>query len=174
MTTTTNLYASTIVPMATTAMEYAKAVCVGIEQDKAGRQPEGVDCNTPAWVMGHLAIYPDRVLEMIGRGDIAQTDDRYQELFKAGTPSPDDADGTYYPPMAELLDRFVSRTGAALEALASADPSAFEAENPVEGRFREMFPTVGGACGFLLCGHTMMHLGQISTWRRCMGLGSAM
>lgn len=174
MPTTANLYASTIVPMATTAMNYAKAVCAGIEDSQFGRKPEGVDCNTPAWVIGHLAIYPDRVLEMIGRGDIARTDERYQELFKAGTNAVDDADGSYYPPMQELLDRFVTRTEVVLEAITNADLAALEAENPVEGRFREMFPTVGAACGFLLCGHTMMHLGQISTWRRCMGLGSAM
>ena len=174
MATTTNTYASTIVPMATIAMNYAKAVCAGIDEKQFGRKPEGVDCNTPAWVIGHLAIYPDRVLELIGRGDIARTDERYQELFKASTNAVDDADGSYYPPMQELVDRFVSRTEAALEAIATVDAGALEAENPAEGRFKEMFPTVGAACGFLLCGPTMMHLGQISTWRRCMGLGSAM
>jgi hypothetical protein len=36
-----------------------------------------------------------------------------------------------------------------------------------------MFPTVGGAVNFLCGGHNMMHLGQISTWRRAAGLGSA-
>jgi hypothetical protein len=36
-----------------------------------------------------------------------------------------------------------------------------------------MFPTIGGAVNFLLVGHVQMHLGQVSTWRRVMGLGSA-
>jgi hypothetical protein len=43
----------------------------------------------------------------------------------------------------------------------------------MEGRMKELFPTVGAAVNFLVVGHTQSHLGQISVWRRLMGLGSA-
>jgi hypothetical protein len=33
-------------------------------------------------------------------------------------------------------------------------------------------PTVGAAVNFMLGGHLQMHLGQVSAWRRAMGLGS--
>ena len=36
-----------------------------------------------------------------------------------------------------------------------------------------MFPTVGAAINFYLTGHVMMHAGQISAWRRCMGMPAA-
>jgi len=174
MSTQTTGQASSLAPMAKVAMNYAKALCAGIEPERFGRRPDGVDCNTPAWCIGHLSVYPDRVLELIGRSDLAQTDERYQALFKDGTASPDDPEGSHYPPKDELMARFVARTEAAIEALSTTDNEVLARENPIEGRFREMCPTVGAAAGFLLGGHTMMHLGQISTWRRCMGLGSAM
>jgi hypothetical protein len=174
MTTTMTGHATSLLPMAKIALGYAQAVCKDIEPERFGRRPDGVDCNTPAWVIGHLSVYPDRILELIGRADLAQTDERYQALFKDGTASPDDPDGTHYPPKDELLARFIERTETAIGALAGTDDSVMLRENPVEGRFREMCPTVGAAAGFLLGAHTMMHLGQISTWRRCMGLGHAM
>ena len=35
------------------------------------------------------------------------------------------------------------------------------------------FPTtLGRLTKFMCCSHTMMHLGQVSMWRRAMGLGS--
>lgn len=175
MTSAPTTHASSIVPMALLSLNYGKAVCAGIGSERFGRRPEGVDCNTPAWVIGHLSIYPDRVLELIGRADMAQLkDERYETLFANGTASPDDPDGLHYPPMDEIIERFVSRSEAAIEGIAGADEAVFLAQNPAEGRFKQMCPTVGSAAGFLMCSHTMMHLGQLSTWRRCMGLGSAM
>jgi hypothetical protein len=41
------------------------------------------------------------------------------------------------------------------------------------GRMTELFPTLGSLYNFYVGGHMMMHLGQISTWRRMMGLGAA-
>jgi hypothetical protein len=37
----------------------------------------------------------------------------------------------------------------------------------------ERFPTLGSVHAFYCGGHIMMHLGQMSAWRRMMGLGSA-
>jgi hypothetical protein len=72
-----------------------------------------------------------------------------------------------------LVATFFERQRLAIQAFTSADDKTLQAENPAEGRFKEMFPTIGGAVAFLLAGHVMMHLGQISGWRRAMGLGSA-
>ncbi len=174
MTTTASSFCATVVPMSTTALNLGQLLCGDIPAEQFGRQPEGVNCNTPAWIIGHLSIYPDRILEFIGREDLAQNDEKLTELFKNGSDSPDDPDGSYYPSKQMLLDRFAERTKVALDALATVDPEVLERENPIEGRFREMFPTIGAMVAFMLGGHTMMHLGQISTWRRCMGLGSVM
>jgi hypothetical protein len=42
------------------------------------------------------------------------------------------------------------------------------------GRMSEMLPTLGAAMMFMCGSHLQMHLGQVSSWRRAMGLGSAM
>ena len=44
-------------------------------------------------------------------------------------------------------------------------------ENPIEG-FRSRAPTIGDAANFLMNSHAMFHLGQLSAWRRAMGLAS--
>ena len=43
----------------------------------------------------------------------------------------------------------------------------------VVGRMTELFPTLGSMQAFYVGGHIMMHLGQISAWRRMQGLGAA-
>ena len=60
------------------------------------------------------------------------------------------------------------------ELLTELDDSVLAGPNPVEGVFKERFPVLGQAVLFLCNNHQMMHLGQISAWRRVMGLGSAM
>ncbi len=37
----------------------------------------------------------------------------------------------------------------------------------------DRFPTLGALANFLMNNHVMMHIGQVSTWRRAMGLPSA-
>ncbi|MEO0630202.1 MAG: hypothetical protein AAFY46_05680, partial [Planctomycetota bacterium] len=53
------------------------------------------------------------------------------------------------------------------------DDAALAAPTPVE-RYRQRFPTVMCAVDFLITSHQMLHLGQLSAWRRIKGLGSAM
>jgi len=45
--------------------------------------------------------------------------------------------------------------------------------NPLGGRMTDLFPTLGSLQSFYCGGHIMMHLGQVSAWRRMMDLGAA-
>jgi hypothetical protein len=128
--------------------------------------------NHPAFCYGHLAIYPDKVLAMLGMEDKAAPKDGYEDLFKAGVECvPQDG---RYPEKDEIMAYYLDRHRALSAALPGADPERLAAVNPAEGRFREMCPTIGSAVNFLAVGHHMMHLGQVSSWRRTVGLGSAM
>jgi hypothetical protein len=60
------------------------------------------------------------------------------------------------------------------EVLPQVSDELLAQDNPMEGRMRELFPKIGIALNFLCNNHLMMHLGQISTWRRAAGLGPAM
>ena len=152
---------------------YAERVLTDIRAETFARKPDGVNTNHPAWVIGHLALYPNHVLEMIGRGDLAAVREGYEELFGAASECRDDPDGVIYPPMEELTTAFFEGADRALGAVAETDDATLSAENPSE-RMREMAPTVGAMVNFLLTGHAMMHLGQLSAWRRVVGLGPCM
>lgn len=173
MTTAATSYGAMFAPGARLMVSLADGLLKDVTPEMFARKPEGVDCNTPAFCLGHLAIYPEMILEMLGEGDKAQDAERYKELFDHGKECEDDADASKYPPMDEVLERFKSRHEAAISAIERASDETLAKENPSEG-MRDRFPTVGGMCGFLLSAHVSFHLGQMSTWRRCMGLGSAM
>jgi len=153
------------------ALDYAGALLKDIPAEKFGHMPHPT-MNHPAFNIGHLAGYPDRVLTMIGRPELAKPREDWNKLFAAGVQCVEQ-DGRY-PTKQEILDRFMERSRAAIEAVATVPDAVFAGQNPAEGRFREMLPTVGMAVNFLLNSHVMMHLGQISSWRRAVGLPSAM
>ena len=98
----------------------------------------------------------------------------YLELFENGKVCRDDIDGTIYPDREEIVDLFTRAHRAAIDAVAAMSDDQLKAKHGIEGRMAGIFPTVGHVASFLLVGHTMMHLGQMSTWRRAIGLGSAM
>ncbi|MEX2217900.1 MAG: DinB family protein [Phycisphaerales bacterium] len=125
-------------------------------------------------MFGHLSLYPARWLADAGLdGSVAAAPANYAELFAAGKECLDDESGLY-PPMAGIVETFKRVHTAALERLGSLPDERLREPNPREGRMREMFPTLGGLLMFYMTSHMMMHIGQISAWRRCMGLGPVM
>jgi hypothetical protein len=174
-----NLLALSIKAGAEVALFYADALLKTIPAEQFSVMPTtaaadgpGRDINSPAFNLGHLAIYPDlRVLPLIGREDLVRPLPFSADLFKAGAPCVNTPGA--YPSKDVIVNTFLSRYRAAIDAVAQASGEQLAKENPMEGRMKEMFPTVGGAVNFLLVGHTQSHLGQISVWRRVMGLGSA-
>lgn len=137
--------------------------------------PRVIDANHPSFIFGHLALYPQRLMTMMGLdASGAVVPSTWPDLFSAGKECRDDPDGTIYPPMSEVTERFFTSYRLAVEAVGSLPNEAFERPNPAEGRMKTMFPTLGGLANFVLSAHPMMHMGQISTWRRCFGLGPVM
>ncbi len=167
--------AEVIVPAARLTLGYAQQLVQDVKPDHFARQPDGVKTNHPAWVYGHLGTYPDRaLLPLLGRADAAEPNERWGELFGHQSECRDDPDGAIYPSMEEITSRYFSRTEAVINALAETPDETLAAPLADDHPLKERLQTVGGACDFLLGGHSMMHLGQISAWRRCMGLGPCM
>lgn len=167
---------SMLIAMAQPSMGLGEALAGGIPADRFARLTSNangaVQTNHPAWVYGHLALYPHKALELLGddpHGPPAEWDD----LFGNGSELVDDADGSRYPGKDELVGMYLSEMKRACEILEGVSDEQLLAEQPVE-RWRERMPTVGGAFTFLLGPHAMFHLGQLSAWRRCEGMGSAM
>lgn len=165
--------AGTLMPLGRVSLGFADATLKDIKASDFGKMPRGVKTNSPAFVFGHLATYPDRILELIGRPDLARPDEGYADIFGAGKECIDDPDGKVYPPMEEIVSRFRERHQVLLDALAEVSDETFAKPNPNE-KMKDRFPTIGITVTFMLTSHIMMHMGQVSAWRRCMGLGPCM
>lgn len=133
-----------------------------------------VNSNHPAFVLGHLSIYaPKMVTHLGGDASALAIPEEYQAVFSPAATCQDDPDGIIYPSMEIITARFFDGYKAVLENLQAADDAVFQTPNPNEGRMRELFPSLGAMHMFYVSGHMMMHLGQMSAWRRMQGLGAA-
>lgn len=170
--------ADAIVPGARRTLSLAEALLNGVPAERFARlaAPGGevVRANHGAFIYGHLSIYPQRVLSMAGLqpGDAAAPE-HYGELFGPKAECVDDPDASVYPPMDEIVSHFTRSFGVALDALEKMSDERLAGSHGEEGRYKELFPTLGAAASFMFNNHVMLHLGQMSTWRRCLGLGSA-
>jgi hypothetical protein len=97
----------------------------------------------------------------------------WEEIFKAGVPCHDDPEGKIYPKLDVVAAQYFKSTDAMFAALEKTDDKVLLVPTADE-KMRERFPVAGAAICFMLNNHVMLHLGQVSTWRRCFGLPSAM
>ena len=132
-----------------------------------------IESNHPAFIYGHLSLYAPRVIVQVG-GEAAKflPPANFTELFSKDAKCVDDPDGSIYPPMGEITSAMLDGYRAAADALERADDALFSAENPNEA-MRGKFPTTGAMHAFYVGGHLMLHMGQMSAWRRAVGLGAA-
>ena len=157
---------------------YARQLLNGVTSANYARlaRPGGqvVQSNHAAFVLGHLALYPARVLERLGRPTGATAvPAAYSKLFEPGAECRDDPNATLYPALEELTTRFFDGYATALSAVSEATDEQLLGPTPAEGRSRELFPTIGAMLSFYVAGHVWTHLGQFSAWRRCLGLPAA-
>ncbi len=133
-----------------------------------------IHANHAAFNFGHLALYPSRWLTTLGLdGSHLAAPVGFDELFAAGKECKDDVTGSIYPKMEVVMSAFSSAHKGAIDLIKSVDDAVFAKPNPREA-MRERLPTIGAAMIFYTSAHMMMHLGQVSTWRRCYGLGPVM
>jgi hypothetical protein len=153
------------------SISYAEAAVKDIPAGTFAHMPHA-NMNHPAFCIGHLSLYPNRIFSLIGQPKLVVDKPGYPELFAAGVQCVEQ-DGRY-PAKDEIVAYFLERSHAMLKVVEAVPDDVFARENPLEGRIKEVFPLVGNAVNFMLNNHNMMHLGQISAWRRAMGMGSVM
>ncbi|MEM9066358.1 MAG: DinB family protein [Planctomycetota bacterium] len=149
----------------------------GIPEDRFARLPvaanQTIETNHPAFVFGHLSLYPAR-LEALARGGPAlDVDASYLELFSASSTCVDDPDGSRYPARDAIIEQYTSGYRSLIVALREMDDEQASKANTDE-RWKERYPSIGDALAFIGPVHTGFHLGQVSAWRRAEGMPSAM
>ncbi|RMF39461.1 MAG: DinB family protein [Planctomycetota bacterium] len=157
---------------------YAQRLLADIPPERFARLavPGGVliQSNHPAFILGHLSLYPAKVLQLLGQdaSDVLPPAE-FERLFSRDATCVDDPDGSIYPPQSAIVERFNTGYARAIEAIRGAPDEQLYAPNPVDTPMRQVCPTLGGLLAFYLTGHVMVHLGQLSAWRRMEGLPPA-
>lgn len=159
------------------SLSYAQRMLAGIEPTRFARFATvggvAVTSNHPAFVYGHLSLYACRVVEQLGGDATAiKPSDEFVAAFSHTATCVDDPDGTVYPPMGEITERVLTGYQLAIDTLLNADDALFLVPN-VNEAMRSKFATNGSMQAFYVGGHVMIHMGQVSAWRRMMGLGPA-
>jgi hypothetical protein len=145
-------------------MGYCQKLMADIPDERMTEQPlPGV--NHPAWILGHLAVTADFAAGLLGADKVLAQE--WGPLFGPGS-KPSAIRGTY-PSKDELLGALERRFAVAREkaAVATAEQLSKPSYN---ARTRDLLPTLQDGVTFLLTGHLGGHLGQLSSWRRMIGM----
>lgn len=144
---------------------YAQRLVADLGDADMQAQPvRGQVMNHPAWVLSHLALYSSVAAAMLHPLPFPDPLDHPH-----GQRSEPVADPASYLPRVELVQHYRHTHDEAEAALLAASPPVFAFPNPLE-RARAQQPTVGDMLVTLMVKHESGHLGQLSAWRRAMGL----
>ena len=168
--------ATAILDQTGTMFGYAEGILKDVTPELFARKPEGknglINTNHPAFCFGHLAIYPARICQLAGIEDAGiAAPAGFDELFEAGKDCQDDPDGAIYPAMGVVTAAFFDGYKTAIAKLGELSDAHLAAHHGLDSEFGKRFNSRAAVANFMLGPHTFMHIGQLSAWRRCMGLG---
>lgn len=148
-------------------LHYAKRLLADIPAESMCQQPfPGM--NHPTWIIGHLADTCDLMAEWLEVASICPPG--WSVLFN--NRSAPHADRSIYPDSAEVLDVFELGHKTISKAFVTVTEDILKKPLPRES-MRSLFPTVLDGVAFEMSDHEAIHLGQLSAWRRAMGMGRA-
>jgi hypothetical protein len=148
-------------------LDFAKKAMADVDESTVHHQPHP-GMNTPAWVIGHLCVVADSAAKMLGLPRTCP-----KEWHQSFGIKSDPAKPTVRPTKAELLACLEAQHARVSEAASRVTEEQLAAPHPYE-IVKAMFPTVGELLLHMMTTHPMLHLGQLSAWRRIMGLGSVL
>ena len=145
---------------------YALRLVGDLTDEQMIAQPvPGRTMNHPAWTLAHLHLYNEVIAKMLQR---IPFEDPKEHPF--GMKSSPQGDAKVYQPRERAIEAYQRSHDVAERALVECDPGVFSEDVPLE-RWRALHPKVADMTLMLMVKHESMHLGQLSAWRRAMGLG---
>jgi hypothetical protein len=127
-------------------------------------QPNGI-MNHPAWTIGHITAATHLLARTIGVAKWLPTE--WVQNYRTGSKPVADAD--IYDSKNELLSKLREAQSKITEAIENLTDSQLDELFPAEA-YRDVFPTIRHALTQVLIGHIGFHVGQVSLWRKAMGL----
>lgn len=156
------------------SLNYAKSLLKDVQPESFGRfatlDGQTVESNHAAFIYGHLSLYASQVLEDVGHPPLAVPSD-FAENFSKDCKCVDDPDSKL-PSMNVITEYFFESFQKVIDVLRETDDETLQQANK-NTKMTRYFPTMGSMLNFYCGGHMMVHLGQMSAWRRMHGLGSA-
>jgi hypothetical protein len=129
-------------------------------------QPNDI-ANHPAWLIGHLAC----ACELLGGALGLEPWLPHDWSARYGTGSVPVADAARYEPKDVALAILRDSQARLTRAVEQLDEARLDDPFPDES-LRDLFPTMRHALTQILAGHPAFHVGQLSVWRKGMGLPS--
>jgi hypothetical protein len=148
-------------------LDYATRLVSDLTEEQMVAQPAGlagIAMNHPAWCLSHLCVYIPIIRQIIVGGEIVDPKDH-----RYGMQSKPEAERSGYPSKAAIVSEFTEGHERVMEELAQATDAIFDYDVRLE-RWHTRMPKAGVALPYLMLLHENQHLGQISAWRRAMGL----
>lgn len=142
-------------------LKFLRRMVSDLDEEQMVCQPKNLP-NHAAWTIGHLVHSCEQIAGEVGLSPWLPED--WGKRFGTGSTPVDDR--AAYPDREALLRALEDgkdRLSRALEVSDLGQPLP-------DVRYRDRFPTVGHAVIHIRCGHTALHLGQLTVWRRVMGL----
>ena len=165
---------NTIADSLQVCLTYGETLLKGVTPEMFGRfataDGKPIESNHPAFIYGHLSLYAHKIMHDLGK-PMDGPPAGFEENFSKDCVCKDDPEGKL-PDMETVTGHFLSAWKEVVEVLRATEDEAFQKPNPAEAMVSR-FPTLGSVQTFYASGHNMLHLGQMSAWRRMSGLGSA-
>jgi hypothetical protein len=162
---------STILHSHSANLYYANQLVKDLSDDQMIAQPiAGVVLNHAKWVLGHIIGGADFTCSFLGESNPVSPAG-WNELF--GNGSKVLGDRSKYPSKVELLTALTTAFDRRTDAMKKLTPARAAEPFPIE-KFRGFWPTLGDGAAYMCTVHDATHLGQLSAWRRALGLPSVM
>lgn len=143
--------------------DYCQNLLADISEDELLTQPSD-DVNTPAWLLGHLAICTDFALGILDREK--QLPREWMVYFGPGSkPTPGERT---WPSKQAMWESYSKGHELVDAATRDFDPELLAKPNAIEF-LAAALPTAGDLLAHLMTTHESSHLGHLSNWRRQMG-----
>ncbi|MBL8856635.1 MAG: DinB family protein [Planctomycetaceae bacterium] len=147
-------------------MDYATKLVADLTDEQMVAQPSGSKAvaNHPAWVLSHLNIYLPIMVALINGQTFADP-----KTHEFGMQSKPELDRQRYATKQKLLDEFLAGHELVISHLRREGEAALQRETTLE-RWKPIMPQAGLVLPYLMLVHENTHLGQVSAWRRIIGL----
>ena len=154
-------------------LKYAQQLVEDVEDELMTKKPaQGLE-NHPAFTLGHLASAGALMSKYLGGP--YEFDDEWEEIFRRrgpGDPRQPDEERGLYPDKETILRALTKQHELVEKLIRGLDETRFS--EPARWRFDSHMSTLGDLLFFTCVTHECMHLGQLASWRRAMGLPSAL